>query len=259
MKLIAKRKWVLKRITEYSVYKLNFALLIVLALTAWPMTLLNSALFLRINLAARIVWGLLSFAFVVLWSLMVYRTVRGLKEGKKVYLSVGNCYLQYEGGVFTCRQITSDGDIQYMEIQKEDIEWILPDKRPGFYLKVKDEALKNGITEISTGKSVAYVLATAYDLDEYKFFFSKLTENVDLRNGSRFSSWAWPNKKKELLKLVNIVLFYCIMVIWGSVVLWLGTLGSSIIFLCTVCGCVFVWRKYGKDKNMDTSSTSFHA
>ena len=248
MKLTAKRKHVLTAITAYECYKTCVVLMFLLFVLLMAAVLLTMKLFAGMEVGEFIIFLILLITVLAVGVIKMRYMLKGMVSGSKMYVSVSDCYLQIEEdlGIFSCRQITSSGEIQYMEIHKEDIDWVLPDKTPGFYVRLKDACELGERSDISTGKKIAYILGSAYDTDEFKELYCMVAHGIPERNEGREDHWSLPDKTAELKQCLWVFFLYCVPLVWLLLCLY-TTVGVELLILCGSGGILFLaWRKHEK-------------
>lgn len=244
MKLTAKRKHVLTAITAYECYKPCVALTLLLFILLDTVALFMMKSFAKLPMGAFIVFLILLIAVLAIGAVKIRYMLKGLVAGNKMYVSVSDCYLQVEevSGIFICRQVTSGGEIQYMEIHKDDIDWVLPDKVPGFYVRLKDSCELGERSDISTGKKIAYILGTAYSIDEFTKLYQAVAHGVEERNAGREINWSLPDKGKELRRCLMVLFLYCVPVLWGFLCLY-TTISVALVTYSVMGVIVFFARR----------------
>ena len=261
MKLTAKRKHVLSCIESYDCYKVCVGLMVFEFLMLYVASILLIKEIAAMTLTARILW-LILFSISMGYGLKKTRYfLKGLVTGTKLYVSVNSCYIHFvkESGLFVCRQINSSGEVEYMEIKKSDIDWILPDKRPGFYVRLKDKELSGETSEISTGKRIAYVLAIAYDLDDFRRLYREVSKGVSIRNEGREANWNWPVKVKELKACLLVWGVYCIPLVWAFLCIHASLSVALTVYISVAVIGFLIWRGNEKTKAVDAGNTPFNA
>ena len=232
MKLTAKRKCVLTAITAYECYKPCVALMLFLFILLDAVALFMMKPITEMPKGAFIVFIILLITVLAIGAVKMRYMLKGLVAGSKMYVSVNDCYLQMEeeSGIFICRQVTSGGEIQYMEIHKADIDWVLPDKMPGFYVRLKESCELGERSELSTGKKIAYILGTGYSIDEFTKLYRMVAHGVEERNAGRENNWNLPDKGKELRQCLMVFVLYCVPVLWVLMCLYTAVSVASVTF-----------------------------
>lgn len=261
MRLTAKRKHVLSCIESYDCYKVCVGLMVFEFLMLYVTSIFLIKDIAAMNVTARILW-LTLFCVSMGYGLKKTRYfLKGLVTGTKLYVSVNSCYLQFvkESGLFVCRQINSLGEVEYMEIKKSDIDWILPDITPGFYVRLKDKDSSEETSEISTGKRIAYILAIAYDLDDFRRLYREVSKGVSIRNEGRETNWSWPVKGKELKACLLVWGVYCIPLVWAYLCIYASLSVALTVYVSITLLGILIWWGNEKNKTMDPGNSSFDA
>lgn len=166
---------------------------------------------------------------------------------------VHDCFLGLDEGVFRFRQQLENGETEEAVLAVQDILYVLPTARPGFYLRIKDEVFRDTPFAISSGKPICYISGAAYGLEAFKGFFSGLSELVESRNKGGEEVWNWDYSRQVHACIAYPLGLFIGLVFWpvfsSFTINGMWFWGGGIIFGVVVLSAVLLSRFFAHRKS----------
>ena len=250
MTVHADRGRVLDTIEAFDTYK---RLLVIVGIMAAVSVCFVLACNIRSEASLRSLWfsGVL-LLFAAYTGVALY-AVNEYKKSKKHYVGIHKCFIKAETDRITGIQMIYDGRTEKFSLRYEDIEWIMPTKKPGFYIARTNASADKDDAVFPDRRKAMLVIATAYDLEDFKEIYKIAAQHVkDTRNDGREDMWEWPHIRQEYLRIYILLSASIILIPWRMLLIISNMLIIPIIYVvlmtAAAIGGFILYRRYANER-----------
>lgn len=213
MTVHAARSTVLDTIETYNTYKKLLIIIGTIAIADLILAMICNRYSVGLPLINIWTYGIVSLVIIYVWA-AVY-VLSKWSEVKTHYVGIHNCFFRVTEEGVACRQMLHDGSIESFALPFEYVAWVTPSRTPGFYIARTDDSVDTDEVIFPENRRAVFVIATAYNLDDFKVVYDELEKSVkDVRNSGRSEGWKWPEMKDYRLLVVYLVIAALLVIPW---------------------------------------------